>query len=136
MMGHNHNRNWLGPHPHIYVTGPNLIGPVHVSPVAVQQPISTGRIKDRLGLVAIGPNLGLNWSFSTKILYAKCVRYYVCNKGIVVLILNRDNKNDSLSVRQYQEHAKQDQGVTTLPKVTKMNPESHQQEQQSVEKIN
>jgi hypothetical protein len=80
--------------------------------------------------------VGLNRSFVTEILYAKCVRYYVCNKGIIVLILSRDNKNDSLSVRQYQEHAKRDQGVTTLPKVTKMNPESHQQEQQSVEKIN
>ena len=120
MMGH--NRNWLGLHPHIYVTGPNHIGPVHVSLVAVQQPISTGCIKDQLGPVAIGPNLSLNRSFDTKIFYTKCVRYYICNKGIVVLILSRDNENDSLSVRQYQEHAKRDQQVTTLPRADKNEP--------------
>ena len=64
-MGHNRNRNRLGLHPHIYVTGPNRLGPVHVSPVAVHQPISTGPVKDRLGPVAVGPGTGLNRSYDT-----------------------------------------------------------------------
>src|ERR1700723_427573 len=66
MMGHNCNRNRLGLHHHIYVTGPNHLGPVHVSLVAVHQPISTGPIKDRLGPVAVSPGTSLNRSYNTK----------------------------------------------------------------------
>jgi hypothetical protein len=78
-MGHNRNRNRLGLHPHIYRTGPNHLGPVHISPVAVHQPIPTGPIKDRLRPVAVGPRIGLDRSYDTKSILLTNF-YFVLNK--------------------------------------------------------
>ena len=78
-MGHNHNHNWVGLHPHIYVTRPNHLELVHFSLVAVHQPVSTGPLKDQLGPVAVGPDISLNQFYNTKSTLLTNV-YFVLNK--------------------------------------------------------
>ena len=71
--------NWLQLCLHIYITGLNHLGLVHLSPVVVHQPISTSPIKDQLGPVAVSPGIGLNWSYNTKSTLLTNF-YYVLNK--------------------------------------------------------